>query len=1124
MANIVKPKYDTRSQVYNSNLVQPAKQQVQDLSEVDTSEAKVWEAVTSGINVFAELFEKSSLASDKIQAKSLMIDKIEHTQKLSQLLKLHLAKTDPSQIKLGEVLDKLKNRQLKIGENLDIDISPLELPDDINERVKGLIDVEYLRMDGALYNSVLEETEKAQTAQDNIVLNKELTNLGEALTSVLAEGHPENEKIDSGIFNQLLESAFITLDDRESYGSFDKNEIALGKERVVQQFLKQKFHHDLRKDRDGTIEKAGNGYYKWTGSFGKLGVPPSKDNTSTTISMSPDLYHNEFMSFQIREFNKNEIKTKEKNELQFEKFKGSYAGLKYSGGTNTEMMKELGKLGIPEYRKEQWLNIQNASLAARNLAKDKANTQETKRLADRNAQDELQKISNLSLRNQSEFESTYTTLNFEGQIISKSNAELKEITGHDYITTKYIDALIASNENADRQKTKEESRIAEANKNAKTILNQKAFLSTSMLSVGNVESASFTTEKYGKFHANGEVSINMEAVNADEEFVKTYPNPKERRLAAEKILHKALSTIDTDWKQEQAKEKREEVTPNAQERILFGIGQRAASSLGKTDEIVATEPYRDKSPKPEQLTKYNSVKYRVNTIKGIGERVASRTPDEIISDLDKINKLDSDAYTTVIANPVKNILQKRQKEMQENHLGLAFQESGEINNIGKDYINWDNVDKWYKEHNLSRGGQLVPNIMKEQYKKGITEAKNYINMRDVVEGIKEQYGLKHGEKALWEVQQELPPELSALLDIDIKNINSIAPYFEYLQSSEPADRTGYNKGNRSNVDDIISETLENSFPAQFESQRRKGNHAKLIRFLVDNEVNRSGGEYNENTVNRVVNDLYGQYTAVRTGSSAKLVFPNNVLRPYNITSSMIRGSKPWFVLQKQQAGMKIGIKGLNENQNKTMMMIAESVLEGNGNMDWGVINGKNGGTRVVLMHFPSNGDMRLGKIVADVTANGEPINYTQEESVKNFASQDVHQFGDAQNDLWDKVEGLGLEADFSREKFLDYLHNKEKYMKVGQHLGGNFLDSYGSLRGSLTREGADPGRREMEMFFIPLGEKIVEFENRNNRHINNEELEELYGKELAKHYDYQYQVTININKWLSDYVTNFNKN
>ncbi len=160
-----------------------------------------------------------------------------------------------------------------------------------------------------------------------------------------------------------------------------------------------------------------------------------------------------------------------------------------------------------------------------------------------------------------------------------------------------------------------------------------------------------------------------------------------------------------------------------------------------------------------------------------------------------------------------------------------------------------------------------------------------------------------------------------------------------------------------------------------------------------------------------------------------------------------------------------------------MMKIAESVLEGNGNMDWGVINGKNGGTRVVLMHFPSNGDMRLGKIVADVTANGEPINYTQEESVKNFVSQDVHQFGDAQNDLWDKVEGLGLESDFSREKFLEYLHNKEKYMKVGQHLGGNFLG------GALTRDVTDPGMREMEMFFIPLGEKIVEFEKRNNRHI-----------------------------------------
>ena len=78
MAEITKPQYDLRNKVYKSNLVQPVAQQPLGASDYDTSEDKVWDAVTSGINVFAELFEKSSLAADKIQARQLVMKKIEH--------------------------------------------------------------------------------------------------------------------------------------------------------------------------------------------------------------------------------------------------------------------------------------------------------------------------------------------------------------------------------------------------------------------------------------------------------------------------------------------------------------------------------------------------------------------------------------------------------------------------------------------------------------------------------------------------------------------------------------------------------------------------------------------------------------------------------------------------------------------------------------------------------------------------------------------------------------------------------------------------------------------------------------------------------------------------------------
>ena len=212
---------------------------------------------------------------------------------------MHLAKTDPSQIKLGDVIDKLKNGNLVIGENLDIKINPLALPSDIPDRVRDLTELEYMRIDGALYSSLLEHTEKAQEAQDNFVLNKELLNLSNLLSEQLNKGLPEDENMNSPIFNKLLQSAFMALDDRESYGSFDPIEIKKGKQQIIQLFLERKYKSDLLKNKDKAIENAQKGFYKWTGNLNIQGVYPEKKGDVVTIGLAPKYYMNDALTKKV---------------------------------------------------------------------------------------------------------------------------------------------------------------------------------------------------------------------------------------------------------------------------------------------------------------------------------------------------------------------------------------------------------------------------------------------------------------------------------------------------------------------------------------------------------------------------------------------------------------------------------------------------------------------------------------------------------------------------------------------------------------------------------------------------------------------------------------------------------
>jgi hypothetical protein len=971
MATIIKPQYDIKPTVYTGTPVQTSTNQAQDTSNVDTSEAKVWDSVVNGLGVFAELFEKSSITSDKIQARSLIADKVKNAQFLSQQLNLHLADSDPEDIKLGNVVSKVQNGEFFIGKDKNIAINPLKIPDETNDNVRSMVASEYMRIDGGLMNQLLGLVDEAQTIQDTKVLAGEVANMSVLFNQIFNDANPENDDMNEGKVTQVLQAGFLALDDREGNGTFTRYEIEEGKRSLVKHALRLKYLHDKNQDRDGTIKKANLQEYKWSGRLDVRGKNP--EDTSVTIHLEPNVYENDETS--------------------------------------------LANRGIAEsykVKEEDKLLKQNLFLARRDLA-------------------------------------------------------ITDVTGASLFVTEFgISENIPSEGGPDR---------------------------------------------------NSVYRLNRDAINKDEAWINAFPNETRREIAATKLLMNAQKITDRDHKAQLSEIKKGIIIPSQFDSIMRNTASQYMGNIGKENSIVNPDPFGGKNPTTKQRNEYNALVNRLKTITGFANGIKGRTPNEIVLDIDNIKKLNKiDLYTNNISTKVLDIAQKRHQRMIDTPLDIAFEE---MDQIGKEDIDWIKIDKWYESHGLLRNGQLVPKSINKAFVKEINNAKNYIDLQNIIGMIKGQYNSDNEDKALYEIQSNLPPAKSAFLDIDLDTIDDKAPLWEYLNATDKPDNAGFVEGDSANTDRYILNALNNSFPAQFESHVRRNKHAQLIREYLSWEVGNSSKEYTDDTVKRVVSDLYGNYTVADMGADAKVVFSNKDLAPYRVNASMMKNSKTWAIKQKSNLGQKISIRGLNEFSDKSLLEVAKKVMAGDGNMDFAVINSSDGGTRVVLVHWKDGGRKEIGRIVANVTANDKVITYSKEHSIKNFVSESVGQYADANDDSWDNINfWLVGRGDQDIEKFRGYYKNRVQLSKKQKHaIGANVLD------GSLTREASQqPGKRELDFFVIPLMEKIEAFELENNRAVTQPEWEQMYAKQKEKLFGFQDGVSTTVMDMLNSYVNSFGTN
>ena len=329
MAELTKPQYhskstypSSRSTVYN---VAPAQEQYRGPDEgagqVDLSSAKIFDEIQNGLELFGEIYTQSEKTADVLQAKSLLMDKMKDTQRINELLATELPNTGYEHLKLKNVLDKYKARDLEgktdlyLGSELQHNISSLQMPTDISENVKSLIEDDWLKMDVGIINDIIGQVDTVQSAQTLDVMSLyENEYKREVLDAYMtaknpSEGDIKAEQLRAKLNKETKELSFL--------GTWTPSETQIQMRKNGQLMLDAKFKSqyydtgvregepplDPREKRTQALSHALNGRYRY------------KDKDGTVITLNPSYFEHLLFTDKERLFNNEVTKTKasEKN-------------------------------------------------------------------------------------------------------------------------------------------------------------------------------------------------------------------------------------------------------------------------------------------------------------------------------------------------------------------------------------------------------------------------------------------------------------------------------------------------------------------------------------------------------------------------------------------------------------------------------------------------------------------------------------------------------------------------------------------------------------------------------------------------------------------------------------------
>jgi len=324
MAQIQKPDYSkitSRSQVYNVRPQQEAYRGADpNAGQVDLSTGQIFDKLVDSIGNFTELHLRSEQTANQLQARDIINKKIKHTQNLKELLFLHLPNTKYQDLKLGDVLSKVRKMDLEgksdlnIGATNEHNVSIMQLPENLNPEVKAMVEDTFIKQDSDFLSSLMGQVENVQSEQATLILSNLEADFKSGLSRDYYTTNSRSEGNDLAI--PRLNTLFAEIDALAKTNSWSALEIEGKKQSAGQMMLQAEFDQSF--NRLGTNTRTSEDVRKQVMEMAKEGSFHYLNEHNEKIYLNSDYYKDKVFN-EVAQERINKINTRKYDVLESQK-------------------------------------------------------------------------------------------------------------------------------------------------------------------------------------------------------------------------------------------------------------------------------------------------------------------------------------------------------------------------------------------------------------------------------------------------------------------------------------------------------------------------------------------------------------------------------------------------------------------------------------------------------------------------------------------------------------------------------------------------------------------------------------------------------------------------------------
>ena len=288
MAELTKPqyhqtkKYPTKREIFSVTPEQGRTIQQSQIPNTYQTVNGVMDTLMSSLDQYQDIYENSQKTANVLQAKSLLLEKAKDTQRIRELLATELPNTGYQHLKLKDVLDNYRTKDadgksgLNIGNELQHNITGMEMPDDLSEEVRSMVEDQWIGHETSIVSDLIGQVTQLQGKQTLAVLNQHEAKFKQDLMKIYQtmgrhEGHKEADL--------LRYQMILNIEELGHLGTWTPQEVSDKKHHFGQLMLNAEFEgqywntpegQDPVKYREGILQQAVKGNYKYENEDGDI--------------------------------------------------------------------------------------------------------------------------------------------------------------------------------------------------------------------------------------------------------------------------------------------------------------------------------------------------------------------------------------------------------------------------------------------------------------------------------------------------------------------------------------------------------------------------------------------------------------------------------------------------------------------------------------------------------------------------------------------------------------------------------------------------------------------------------------------------------------------------------------